>query len=129
MHWAVYLYGVSASTCDIITYKSHTVVHMIVIHVHRAAVLNPLGGRSFFNLCGTSEKAVHLAYNQHIMLLYSLTQHDDCTCSYIDNLTLSCCYSVELMACLTVHLYISMTLMFCVYRDLNYHHMQHIKAR
>ena len=55
------------------------------------------------------------------MLLYSLTQHDDCTCSYIDNPTISC-YSVELMACLAVHLYISMTLKFCVYHDLSYYH-------
>ena len=80
-------------------------------------MLNPLGGRSLLATeGGNSEKAVQLTYNEHIMLLYSLTQHDDCTCSYINNPTPSCC-SVELMACIAVCLYISMTLMFCVYRD------------
>ena len=79
------------SMCQLVTSyvvkcTSHTVVHMIVIHVHREAVLNPLSGRSLFNVCGTSEKAIQLACNQHIMLLYSLTQHDDCRCSYIISL-------------------------------------------
>ena len=85
-------------------------------------MLDSLGSRSLLATeGGTSEKAVHLVYNQHIMLLYSLTQHDDCTCSCIDNPTPSCC-SVELMACLAVRLYISMTLKSCVYCNLSYYH-------